>query len=224
MSSSADERSLLQKLVDRANDPATTKYEQALCFKRIKEIKARRHEEYQRDVAFADKHGFSIRPSADPMRPNAGWQAKNRHESDSGELRKRDYKTPPRYQRGINRDAWINLQNQARSRVEYENEYLLGLFGKAVGDVTTAEQNRARLKQFVGSEVYVINNICLINGKITKRLLFWTHGTQVRMYWFIVERDTITGKTQRSKRYFSREGALLAHTSDHITWQRCEYT
>jgi hypothetical protein len=222
--SSADERSLLQKLIDRAADPSTTKYERALCNKRIQEIKAKRREEYQRDVAFAEKHGFSLRPSADPMRPNVGWQAKNRHESDSGELRKRDYKTPPRYQRGINRDAWINLQRDAARRVQYENEYLLGLFGKAAGDVTTAEKNRARLKQFVGPEVYVINNICLINGKITKRLLFWSHSNQVRMYWFIVERDTITGKTLRSKRYFSREGALLAHQRDEITWQRTEFT
>jgi hypothetical protein len=68
------------------------------------------------------------------------------------------------------------------------------------------------------------NSISLINGKITKRLLFWSHGSEIRKYWFIVERDTITGKTQRSKRYFSREGALLAHNTEQITWQRVEYT
>lgn len=231
--SSADERTLLQKLIARAADPATVPSERALCNERIRILTARlqeRQAEYVKDVEFANKHGFTIRPSADPMRPNAGWQAKNRHESDSGELRKRDYKTPPRYQRGINRDAWINLQSEAHARAKYENEYLLGLFGLKAGDRMTAEKNRARLRTFISGDdgtiktVHTIDNICLINGKITKRLLFWSSGKDIKRYWFIIERDTVTGKTQKSKRYFTRDGALLAHTTDQITWQRCEYT
>jgi hypothetical protein len=230
--SSADERTLLQKLIARAADPATTPSERAICNEHIRIIKANDQSEAAHklyDADFAERHGFTIRPAANPMRPNAGWQAKNRHESDSGELRKRDYKAPPRYQRGVNRDAWINMQNEARARVEYENEYLLGLFGLKAGDVTTAETNRKRLRTFISGDdgsikdVYIIDNVCLLNAKLTKRLLFWSHNEQ-RKYWFIVERDCITGKTQRSKRYFSREGALLAHTSDQITWQRMEYT
>lgn len=225
MSSSADERTLYDKLEAMAKDPAAAPMEKLAAKAKLAKMDLQIKEQERT----AERHGFTFRPSSNPRNPNAGWTFRNRHESDDGLLRKRDYKSPPRYQRGINRDAWINMQSEARSRVQFESEYLLKMFGLQAGDVTSPEQNRLRIAKqdqlkAVIQHTSLVNHISLINGKITKRLLFWTATKAARMYWFIVERDCVTGRTQTSRRYFSRDSAMSAHNLEQICWQRTEYT
>lgn len=224
-------KSLEQKLHALAVDKGATPGERNVANLKLSGVRLKIVEiehEIARDQAFMAEHGFEPKASHDPRQPNAGWQYRNRHESDTGTLRKRDFKSPPKYQRGIDREAWMNLQSEARARAQYDESYFNTMFG--IDDPVHAAKNRERLKtteeklRDLFKETKLINNICLINGKITKRLLFWTNIDRFTTYWFIIERDTITGETKKSKRFWSRDGALLAHNEDHITWIRTEHT
>lgn len=222
--SSKDERTLYQKLEAMANDPAAAPLERLGARAKMTKILLER----KRDAAFMSKHGFDAKPSFDPRQPNAGWTYRNRHESDAGDLRKRDFKATPRYQRGIDRGAWMNLQSEARARASYDQTYFDTMFG--IDNPAAASANRERLQEArdkvrtVINGTTLINNICVINGNIIKRILFWDIASDRNTFWFFVERDTSTGETKKSKRYFSRDGALLAHMKDHITWIRTERT
>jgi hypothetical protein len=63
------------------------------------------------------------------------------------------------------------------------------------------------------------DSISVINGKYTKLRLHWAFG-QNGKYWFYIEEDVVMERKRRSKRYFSREGAIRAFDDDHITWVR----
>lgn len=227
---SKDLRTLEQKLRDLSVDKGATPAERKVARLKLSLVLLHKHErekEVQKDKDFAAKHGFTVRQAYDPdLDRSAGWQSRNRHESDDGPTKKRDYKSPPRFQRGVNREAWINLTKEAAGRAKYNKDYWSSLFG--IDDAQAAARNRIRLGDAALSillgPVDLKDHICLINGKITKRLLFWSHVNYLEHYWFIVQRDTVTGKTQRSKRYFSREAALQAHKLEQITWQKVEYT
>lgn len=228
--SSKDLRTLEQKLRDLSVDKGATPAERKVARLKLSLVLLHKHErekEVQKDKDFAEKHGFTVRQAYDPsLDRSAGWQSRNRHESDDGPLRKRDFKTPPRFQRGVNREAWINLTKEAANRAKYNTDYWSSLFG--LDDANRAAANRARLSDaklsLLLSGVEVRDHICLINGKLTKRFMFWSHANYLEHYWFLLQRDTVTGKTQRSKRYFSRDAALAAHKTECITWQKTEYT
>jgi hypothetical protein len=92
-------------------------------------------------------------------------------------------------------------------------------FDKPIPATQGASKNRADvLAKADELKQHEKGSISLINGKITKRRLYWAFGNSVRKYWYLIEEDTISGIKKRSKRYFSREGALWAHQEDCITW------
>jgi hypothetical protein len=213
-SKSTDTRSLYDKLIALSRDKGATPPEREAAAQKARELLARKiaakeQEEREKSPLYKTYYDFI---NAQMQHGNAGWQSKPEVK------RSRRGNIKPRSQR-VHKTFYTILMREAQERAKYREKYYNEFMGlKDHKDIETA---RAKIIEMMGMP-NIERHICIINGKLTKLFLFWNFGITRDITWFFIERDTVTGKTKKSKRYFTRDAAMSAFHGDNITFVRTE--